>query len=244
MDRLVYIAMSGAKMAMTAQEVNSNNLANSSTIGYKEDELYFKSLYLNGETFADRSYSIAEGNGLNLQQGTLNSTGRPLDIAMDGNAWLSVTAQDGTQGYVHSASLRVNENGALVTHQGFEVNSKEGFAVTVPANGEVSIDKQGGVNIREGQDVSVITTLKIDTLPEKHMYKGANGLLLVSDDGLGMVKPAGSAVLSGTLEQSNVSPVNSLVSMISLARQYETYINAMSTAVADDKASNELLTVR
>jgi flagellar basal-body rod protein FlgF len=245
MDRLVYIAMSSAQQDRLMESSLANNLANASTVGYKADQVNFKSLYVQGSAFAPtRIYSAAGANGVNLSEGNIDTTRRPLDIALKGNAWLSVTTPDGATGYVHSASLLVNSNGVLVTQSGDTVNSVNGFSITVPPGGPVSIDKTGGINVLRNGSVSVVDKLKIVSLPKNSIFKGSNGLIQ-SNPAVGVpTLNDGPVVLSGALEGSNVSAVETLVRMMDLSRQYEAKINQISTAKKDDNSVNQLLDVR
>lgn len=245
MDRLAYIAMSSAEQDKLMESALANNLANASTVGYKADQVNFKSLYMQGAAFTPtRIYSKAGANGVNLSEGNIDTTGRPLDIALKGNAWLSVTTPDGSRGYVHSAALLVNSNGVLVTQQGDTVNSANGFSITVPKGGPVSIDKRGGINVIKDGSVSVIDKLKIVSLPKDSIFKGANGLIQTNPAAGGPIPNDSPVVLSGALEGSNVSAVETLVRMIDLSRQYEANINQITTAKKDDSSANQLLDVR
>lgn len=245
MDKLAYLAMSSAAQDKLMESSLENNLANVNTVGYKSDEVSFKSLYMSGSGSPVRVYGKASPSGVNLMQGPIDETGQPLDVALQGNAWLSVTKQNGDQGYIHSASLHVNSNGILVTQNGDTVNSENGFSITVPQNAELSIDKKGEINTIINGQLSVIDKLKVSSIPSAYAYKDQNGLINVDSQHAGEVKSAqGDVILSGALEGSNASAVDTLVRMIDLSRQYEADINQISTAKKDDSAANNLLNVR
>jgi flagellar basal-body rod protein FlgF len=133
----------------------------------------------------------------------------------------------------------------LVTQEGDTVNSDNGFSITIPANEHVSIDKQGGVNIIQNGQLAVIDKLKLVSLPESYVFKGKNGMIQVDPDHAGGVKAAqGTPVLSGAIEESNVSPVDTLVRMMNISRQYEANISEISSEKKNDTSVNELLNVR
>lgn len=245
MDKVSYLAMTGAQEARAVEASLANNLANVNTPGFKSDEVDFKALLVKGDGVPVRVYTKATEYGINTSEGPLVTTGRPLDIALKGNAWLSVTSPDGSQGYVHTASLQVNSNGVLATAQGDTVNSANGFSITIPPQSDVSIDKQGGVNITNNGSVSVIDKLKIVSLPVKSIIKSGKGLLQVAPEAKNAIQPLdGANVIPGVIEQSNVSGVDTLVRMLSLSRQYEANVNLISTIKGDDHSENELLDVR
>ena len=245
MDRLVYLATSSAGQDRVMETSLANNLANADTIGFKSDKVSFKSLYLTGGAKSVRVYSKADANGVDTTDGAVENTSAPLDIALRGNAWLSVTTPQGLKGYVHSASMHVDSSGVLKTEEGFTVNSANGSNITVPPGQSVSIDKTGSVNVIQNGVLSAINQLQLNTLPTDYVFKDQAGLIQVSaahSGGVGSVsKPS---VLSGALERSNVSPVEMLVKMMDLSRQYEANINEISTAKKTDSAANELLDVR
>lgn len=244
MDRLIYVAMSAAQQTMTADNVVVNNLANANTNGFHSDIANFKSMYLNGPGIIDRSYNIVDSKKVDLKPGPINTTGRSLDIALKGNAWLSVTTKTGEKGYLKSASLHTNQNGVLETSQGMVVNGQDGSAITLPSNGTISIDRDGGISVNEKGQSSIVGKLKVDNLPPKYIIRTENGLVNTSEDGVPLIAKSNGAVMSGVLEKSNVSAVESLVKMIDLSRSYETNINMLSTARKDDQASNRLLSER
>lgn len=247
MDRVAYLAMSGAQEASSVEAGLANNLANMNTVGFKSDDLDFKSLLLKGSGEPVRVYTKATEYGIDTTEGPLITTNRPLDVAMKGNAWLSVTTPSGSQGYVHTASLVVNSNGMLATSHGDIVNSANGFSITIPPQSDISIDKQGGVNIINNGTTSVIDKLKIMALPEKSIVKSpqGKGLIQVVPQAKNQVRAvSGSNVMPGVLEQSNVSGVETLIKMISISRQYEANLNLISTIKSNDQSDNQLLDVR
>lgn len=243
MDKVIYVAMSAAEQTQMADDVVVNNLANADTTGFKSDIPNFKSLYLTGGV-ADRAYNVAQSAGVNVAQGALNTTRRPLDVAMKGDAWLSVTTPSGEKGYVKSASLRVNANGILETQQGFVVNSDGGDSITLPEGASPSIDKDGGVSVNQGGQSTIVSQLGVQALPESYLYKSPSGLVKVKEEGASQITLAPSSVMTGVLEKSNVSSVDALVKMIDLSRNYETNINVLSSAKKNDMASNRMLDER
>jgi len=245
MDRLAYLAMSSAKQDRMMEASLTNNLANANTIGFKADRVSFKSLYLNGSAEQTRVYGQVGHNGVDAKEGSLETTGQPLDIALSNNAWLSVTRSNGEKGFVHSASLRVNSSGVLETQNGDTVNGENGFSITVPVGDQVSIDKNGSVSVIQDGQPNVIDKLKLMSLPEQHLSKTASGLISVDKKHASEIIPVeGSPVIPGALERSNVSSVDTLVRMMELSRQYDSDVNAITTSKKNDSNANNLLDVR
>jgi len=246
MDRLLYIAMTGASQVSKAQAVNSNNLANASTNGFRADLEAFRSLPVEGPGHASRSYAVAEGQGVDFSQGTLNATGNPLDVALKGQGWIAVQAADGSEAYTRAGNLQVNELGQLLTGAGSPVIGSDGGPIALPPFEKMDIGDDGTISIRaKGQSASTVANVNqiqlVNPDPSK-MFKGSDGLMRV-EEGVEVISDAKVMLAGGVLESSNVNPVESLVNMISLARQFEMHIKVMSTAQENDAASASLMRI-
>src|SRR5690349_11551691 len=136
MDRMIYLSMSGAKAAMSRQDVLAHNLANASTTGFREELAAFRAVPVRGDGASTRVYSLETTVGYKSEAGAVQPTGRNLDVAMKGNSWLSVQGLDGTEAYTRAGSLQVNAEGLLVTHNGLQVLG-DGGPITAPANAEL-----------------------------------------------------------------------------------------------------------
>ncbi|MDE2221351.1 MAG: flagellar hook-basal body complex protein, partial [Gammaproteobacteria bacterium] len=118
MDRLVYVAMSGAKEILRAQAANNHNLANASTTGFRADLSAFQTQDVVGAGLRSRAYATSATTGWDASSGSLESTGRDLDVAIKGPGWLAVQASDGTEAYTRAGDLRVDPGGVLTTASG------------------------------------------------------------------------------------------------------------------------------
>jgi flagellar basal-body rod protein FlgF len=150
----------------------------------------------------------------------METTHRPLDVAMQGNAWLAVQAPDGTEGYTRAGALQVDAEGQLVTPAGLPVLG-DGGPITVPANAAIDVGSDGTISAQVGNArPQAVGRLKLVT-PEDGapLQRGADGLFRPADGELPADPTA--RLQSGTLEGSNVSPVQTMVAMISAARQFE-----------------------
>ena len=243
MDKMLYISMSTAQQTMRAQAANSNNLANLNTTGFRADFEQFRSIPVMGEGVPSRVYSASERIATNFQQGTLQSTGRELDISVQGEGFIAVQGKDGREGYTRAGDLRVTSSGQLITGTGLVVLG-EGGPISIPAAEKVEIGSDGTISIRPlGSAASALAQLDRIKLvkPEiGQLQKSADGLIRLVD-GTDAPSDASVKVASGTLESSNVNAVGALVNMISLQRQYEMQIKMMSTAQENSTASARLL---
>src|SRR6202451_4021659 len=146
MDRLVYVAMSGAKEALRAQAANNHNLANANTNGYKADLSAFQTQSVVGAGLPSRSYATSDSVGWDSSSGSLDATGRDLDVAVKGPGWIAVQASDGTEAYTRAGDLRVDPSGALTTAAGNAVLGDSG-PINVPAYTSIDIGNDGSVSI-------------------------------------------------------------------------------------------------
>jgi flagellar basal-body rod protein FlgF len=237
MDRMIYLAMSGAKATMQRQEVVSHNLANASTVGFRAELAAFRAVPVVGEGASTRVYALESTPGYNPAPGPVQSTGRALDVAMKGNAWLAVQGLDGTEAYTRAGSLDVNTEGLLTTSNGLTVMG-DGGPITVPPNSEVSVGADGTVSAKSGnQRPQVVGRLKLVT-PEAPLARGTDGLFRAGED---LPADPTARVAGGALEGSNVSAIESMVSMISAARQFEQQMKMLKSAEEKEQSASKLL---
>jgi len=239
MDRMIYLSMSGAKATMQRQDTLANNLANVSTPGFRAELQAFRAVPVEGSGASTRVFSLETTTGYDATPGAITSTGRNLDVAVQGNSWLTVQALDGTEAYTRGGSLEVSADGTLTTRSGLPVMG-DGGPLQVPPNSAVSIGADGTVSAKgtDGKSTA-IGKLKLVT-PETALKRGEDGLFRGADGDLTADDTA--RVQDGALEGSNVSPVESMVAMISAARQFEAQMKMIQTAEANEKSASQLLT--
>jgi flagellar basal-body rod protein FlgF len=239
MDRMIYLSMSGAKATMQRQDVLANNLANVSTVGFRAELQAFRAVPVQGDGASTRVYALETTAGYNAESGPVTATGRNLDVAMKGNAWLAVQGLDGTEAYTRAGALDVDANGQLVTRSGLPVLS-DGGPIQVPANTQASIAPDGTISaVGANGKTTPVGKLKLVT-PEAPLQRGGDGLFR-SADGADLPADATARVQDGALEGSNVSPVETMIAMIAAARQFETQMKMLQNAESDDKAAQQLL---
>lgn len=240
MDRMIYLSMAGAKATMQRQEVLANNLANASTTGFRAELQAFRAVPVRGDGASTRAYAIETSTGYDATPGAVASTGRSLDVAMQGNAWLAVQGFDGTEAYTRMGSLQTGPDGTLMTSGGRTVLG-DGGPITIPPNTEASIGADGSVTVRQANGtLNTVGRLKLVT-PEAPLARGDDGLFRAADGDL----PADpNARLSpGALEGSNVNPIENMVAMIAAARQFEAQMKMLQTAERDEQTAAQLLSM-
>ena len=232
MDRLLYVAMTGAKQLMQAQALVSHNLANVSTTGFRADLARFEARPVQGPGYASRVNTVATGLGFDRSQGALVQTGAVLDVAIDGDGWLAVQARDGSEGFVRSSSLNVNSVGLLETARGELVLGDNG-PLAVPPYTQIALAADGTVSVvPQGQGpetLAQVGRLKLVNPEAARLSKRLDGLVQVSD-GAEVEADANVKLASGFIETSNVNIASTLVDMIEFQRQFEVAVRMMQTA--------------
>jgi flagellar basal-body rod protein FlgF len=243
MDRLVYVAMSGAKETLRAQASNNHNLANANTNGFKADLSAFQTQSVVGAGLSSRAYATNDIAGWDASSGSLDATGRDLDVAVKGQGWIAVQASDGTEAYTRAGDLRVDPNGNLLTATGNNVLSDNG-PITVQPYTSIHVGIDGSVSIvplgQTAQTISTVGRIKLVNPPGEQMQRGADGLFR-STTGQDAESDANVKLVSGTLESSNVNIAETMANMIELARNYEVQVKAMKTAEDMAASSTKLL---
>ena len=237
MDRMLYLSMSAASNTMAAQAVNSHNLANVNTTGFKADLSQFRSMPVFGEVYPSRVYAMEERPGTDFNPGSLSHTGRDLDIAINGDGWIVVQAADGSEAMTRSGDLRVSNIGLLENGAGQLVMGDSG-PIAMPPYQQIDIGSDGTITIRPvGQDEKTLATvgrIKLVNPLKEDLYKGEDGLFRLKDGGQAPVD-ASVLVTAGVLEGSNVNTVHALVKMIELSRKFEMQMQAMATVKENDE---------
>jgi flagellar basal-body rod protein FlgF len=243
MDRMLYISMNAAQQTMLAQATNSNNLANVNTTGFRQDFEQFRSMPVFGEGLPSRVYAMTERPQTDYQQGTIQSTGRELDISIQGDGFISVLGKDGREGYTRAGDLQITSNGQLVTGTGLAVLGAGG-PIAIPPSEKIEIGSDGTISIRpigaDANALAVLDRIKLVKPELNNIFKDSDGLMRMRD---GSEAPLDStvSVASGTIESSNVNAVGALVKMIELQRQYEMQVKMMKSADDNSAASARLL---
>lgn len=243
MDKLLYVAMSGASQNALAQKAHANNLANVSTNGFQRDLEQARSMPVFGDHFASRAYAMTERPATDFSAGTMIQTGRDLDAAVGGEGFIAVQTADGKEAYVRTASMNVDALGVLRAGNGLPVMGNSG-PIAVPPDETVEVGQDGTISIR-GLGESPRTMAQVDRIKLVNpdittMEKGIDGLIHTKS-GAPAAADANVKLVSGFLESSNVNAVEEMTSVMSLSRQFELHIKMMHTAEEDDQASTKVM---
>jgi flagellar basal-body rod protein FlgF len=230
MDRLIFTAMSGMSDSMMRQRVLASNMANSQTIGFRAELAYATPVTLKGPSLEARAMSEGEVRGADMTAGSITATGRPLDIAMTGDAMLAVQAEDGSEVYTRRGDLSITVSGVLQNGDGRPVIGASG-PITLPPGSQVSISQDGSVMVGNpdtpDQPAQAIDKVKLASPQGSSVAKD------MEDDN--------AAVQPASLEQSNVKPSEVIVQMISAQRLFDIRTKLIATARDVDQSGASLM---
>ncbi len=244
MDRSLYIAMSGAKQTLLAQSSNANNLANSQTTGFKSDFEQFRSMPVFGPGYPSRVYAMAERPGVDLTPGVIQSTGRELDVAINGDGWIAVQGQDGQEAYTRAGDLRISPEGLLQTGTGLQILGDDG-PLAIPEAAKIEIGRDGSISIIPlGDNASTLVgvgRIKLVKPNLEDLEKLNDGLLTLKPGSPALDADADVVLVQGALESSNVNAIAAMVEMIELSRNFELQVKVMKEADENSGVSAKLM---
>ncbi|MCW8107578.1 flagellar basal body rod protein FlgF [Alteromonas ponticola] len=246
MDKLLWIAASGAKQDLLATGVRANNLANAQTIGFKAQLEQARAMPVYGEGLPTRVFALTESPSNNYETGAMIQTGRDLDVAIQGNGFFAVQDANGNEVYSRDGSFQLGPDGVLTDMHGNIVLGDAGpIFLPVPLD-NLNIDMDGTISTRPiGAPINVseeVGRLKLVNPQLDSIERRADGLFQSKN---GDIFNASEQVnlLSGVVEGSNVNAVNEMVNMISLQRHYELQVKLMKQADDLDQQGNMMLRI-
>jgi flagellar basal-body rod protein FlgF len=250
MDKLIYTVMTGATGLLSRQAAVTHNLANVSTQGYRAEEHRLRAAQVlthnTPAALPTRAFAVDASTHSDFSEGALNYTGNSTDVAVRGKGWIALAMPDGTEAYTRAGSFETSENGLLQTKNGIPVQG-DGGPISIPPDTRVTIERDGTISVvpetGAKNTVNAVGRIKLVNPPEAELVRGPDGLFRMNT---GDPAPLDENVKisSGYLENSNVNPVEQMVAMISLARQFEMQMRMITTAEANDRAATQVLAPR
>lgn len=246
MDKLLYIAASGAKQDLLGTAVRANNLANAQTTGFKAQLEQARAMPAFGEGLPTRVFSMTESPTNNYKVGAMIQTDRELDLAIQGPGWFAVNDAQGNEAYTRAGSLQLGPDGVLEDAHGNAVLGEGGpLFLPIPLS-NINIATDGTISVRpQGAPETVleeIGRLRLVNPDVKEMQRGLDGLFRLKDGGQAD-DDLNVRIRTGMLEGSNVNAVEEMVQMIHLQRHYEMQVKLMKKADQMDLRGNQLLRI-
>ncbi|HAT1882075.1 TPA: flagellar basal-body rod protein FlgF [Legionella pneumophila] len=246
MEPILYNAISGGRSDFKRQEIIANNLANINTPGFKADLYQAQTMYMNNANgnnqFSVHSFITQNANGVDTSPGELITTGRDLDVAIDGEGWMAVQDSQGREAYTRGGSLRLNPNGQLITASG-KVVLGDGGPISIPPAQSIEIGLDGTISIvpleGDAKSLAILDRIKLVTLDRNNIYKNDEGLIQLKSGAA--IANSNIKLQSGALEGSNVKAIDQMVAMISAGREFDAQMKLLSTVDDNGQKLAQLL---
>lgn len=243
MDRLVNMSLTAMRGTMARQAAIANNLANANTTGFRAEILNAETQWLNGSELKTRAMQSEQVVAADMASAAVTETGNALDVAVNGDAMLTVQADNGDEAYTRRGDMKLNESGLLTTGDGHPVLG-EGGPITLPPADSIKITEDGSIWIvPQGGDANQpqrVDALKLVNPKGSQIAKGLDGLFREANGGALPQDPVAS-VTPGALEGSNVNATQALVQMIEASRAWETHVKMITTAQELDSGGASLM---
>ena len=248
MDRLIYSSLAAMRGAMSRQATIASNMANLNTVGFRGEMTQAESLWVKeqgGQGVSSRATVRSEVTGADMTGGDVTSTGRDLDIALNGDSMIAVQAPNGDEAYTRRGDLQVDKAGVMTTGDGVPVIGDQG-PITLPPYDKLSIAKDGTISIvpqgAAATEPQQVDRIKMVTPKGSDVRKGTDGLFRNANGGTLPDDPDAS-LQSQSLESSNVSPSQVLIEMVDASRAWDGQVKMLTTAQDLDKSSADLMRI-
>lgn len=231
MDNTTYVALSLARAMQRDLDVTANNIANANTAGFKAERIIFSS-YLHPddgqEVGSGTNFVVDQGSYLDETQGAMTRTDNPLDVAVKGDAFLSYRTPEGITAYGRDGQLTLDRDGFLVTLSGARVLDEGGGEINIPPGaGAIKIGYDGTI---ASDETGVIGKIGMYDLPDVQSYIRLGNSMITPPDGReSMARPAeGSELQQGSIELSNVAPINEVTRLMMIQKAYDRAVRMMT----------------
>jgi len=240
MQNTLLVGLSRQVVLERQMDVVANNIANINTTGYKADRSLFEEYLASGaheDNFAnsDRRVSFVQDRATfhDFAPGPTQETKNPLDVAIDGNAFLVVQTPAGER-YTRDGGLQINNLGQLVTVSGYQVLGNSGPIVFQPTDHDISIAADGNVTVLEGTGRidSVRGKLRMVSFAQAQQLLKEGSNLYSAGEGSAAQPTTTSQLRQGFVEKSNVNSVTEMSRMIEITRTY-TQISTLLQSQSD-----------
>jgi flagellar basal-body rod protein FlgF len=240
MDPLTSAAASGLQSRMDSLDLLANNLANTSTSGYKADREFYNT-YLSADAInapdpAVGDSPVVERHWTDFTQGSLTGTGNPTDLALAGRGFFAVNGPNGTL-YTRNGGFQVSPQGTLVTSEGYGVRLSDGQPLTLDPNSALVVGADGSVS----QNGATLGQLQLVDFADPSILEKVSGTNFQSPDPQKVVPQAATnvQVAQGKLESSNASSAESAARMVMLLRHFEMLQKAVKIGTDMNKQAIE-----
>lgn len=236
----LYTIFLGMRARQNTLETQANNIANASTTGFKAQRMTYGTFEAEKKGTGDRQLLVAgasAANSTDFSNGSVQLTGRSLDVAIEGDAFIQIETPNGPR-FTRAGNMTVSDGGQLVTKNGDLVVGEKG-PITIPRDTELSIGKRGTLSAG-GKDIDTLKLVRFDN-PAAALLK--DGDTVFKATGAENPQPAtNSRVVQGSLEGSNINTISEMVAMINNNREFESLQKSLTLLMNDmgRKVSGEI----
>lgn len=224
MENSIYVGLSKQIVLAENMEIIAQNVANMNTPGFRGQNMVFRE-YVEDSRFMDEDVSLIldYGQYQNTDAGSIKETGNSLDLALVGSGFMGVNTPEGIQ-YTRAGNFTLDAGGTLRTARGFAVADEGGGEITIPREArEIIVDRSGTISTDQGE---IAQLMVVEFESDQDLNPAGNGLYTTE----AAPRPsAGTEVLQGRLEGSNVQAVIEMTRMISVHREYQAVQNMMES---------------
>jgi flagellar basal-body rod protein FlgF len=230
MDPLLIAAASGMKARLESLDLIANNVANTSTPGFKADRDF-------SNVYADE-LPVVEGRRTDFSQGALVEDGNPLSLALSGKGFFAVNGPNGIA-YTRTGTFQISKANELVTRDGYTLRDarNQGKPIQVDPSKAIVIDKAGVVS-QGGQEIGQVEIVQMPSTPDV-LTKLGYTYFSMANAAAGDAASQPPEVLQGFIEQSNVNPAESAIRVVGVLRQFEMLQRAIAIGAQMNKESTQ-----
>jgi flagellar basal-body rod protein FlgF len=221
MENSIFLGLARQMVLQRKLEVVANNIANSDTTAYKSELPVFKEVLSQQQSKEQVSYVFDYGKTRNMSEGRIKPTGNDFDLAIQGPGFFAVQTAAGER-YTRNGVLQLDDQGRLVTNNGQAVLDTQSRPIQVPpGTTKLEIASTGAITAGNQQ----VAQLRIVGFTnEQALRPGANSLFVANE----IPGPAPNAkVVQGSIEESNVSPIDEMARLVDITRGYDQVQNLM-----------------
>lgn len=238
MNPLFSAAAAGIRSRMESLDMLANNIANSSSAGFKTDREFY-AVYVSSEATGSPPANIPtalpdiEHRWTDFTQGSITSTSNPLDLALNGPGFFAVSSASGTV-FTRDGNFKLSPQGELETSDGYAVQDSSGNPIQLDPSKAVEVGRDGTVR-QDGQDVAQIAVVNFKD--PASLTKRGNNYFQADLSSMPAVPASAAEVQQGKLEAANAQPAESAVRLVTILRQFESLQKALSIGAEMDRSA-------
>ena len=258
MDRMIHTALNSLKMILQNQQITSQNISNASVVGFRKDaSSEFGTAFLNGdEALNTRVFATREIGAFSTQQGDLESTENPLDVAIKGEGYFIIQPIEGEVALSRRGDFKIDNNGQLMNGEGSLILAEDLQPIVLPPFNDIQISSDGIINIKPidapiDAPFQLAATIGTTLAEDLELEKDINGFIKpkqnINENGelenSEIVADQEVNLVNNYLEKSNVNPVEELILTLEHQRNYETHVKFIDLAKQMDEGGASLMRV-